>query len=69
MIGIGIRLHQVLAKLDGETIATWGPYRNPAEAQKMVRDLAREDREYVAENPGAKGAQFSIFSADADFFA
>ena len=71
---IGITLYQVIAKnQDGETLQTWPLVKTFGQALTLKARLEAEDREYQAEcrsdGYDADLATFSIFSADADFFA
>lgn len=73
MMGIGIQLHQVVARIDGKVAQTWGPYRDRVEAGRVLAAMDREDADYVSEQAEdgntVPRAAFTIFSADADFFA
>lgn len=66
MTGIGIQLHQVIAKKpNGETLYTWGPFRDRAVAEARVATNYADDRA-----DGIKdGVEYVVFTADADFFA
>jgi hypothetical protein len=64
MTGIGIQLHQVIAKTNGKTVYTWTPRRDRTEAEKLVAKLRADDAA-----DGYSDTEYSIFSADADFFA
>lgn len=73
MMGIGIMCHQVIAKQNGKTVKTWPLTGDYATAVKNKQALEREELEYKneCEMDGREyvPAVYSIFSADADFFA